>query len=217
MRTESPKNVLLIEDEPYWQFIVGESIRSFQNNVNVRCVRSVAQAEDVLMQTGEAYDLIISDHYLQGDQTGIDLWKKCQDHYENIPFLMISGLSENDFHALLEEELGTPLYLEKDLIPDELEFIWNTKFIEQKKSTSTDKNIFLTLILTIGIAGNLIAMGLNRQTHLIATPKTVPQITTQTGSSAEHNPVKDMITVETKQKLQHILSEADHITVSKQK
>lgn len=35
------KKVLLIEDDPYWQLMVGESLRSADETVPIRCVRSL--------------------------------------------------------------------------------------------------------------------------------------------------------------------------------
>lgn len=209
MPAESQKNILFIEEQPNWQFIFTTSVQYFRDQVKIRFVQTVRQAEEVLLQTSDRYDLIICDHSLKQDQSEIDLWKKCQNQYKDIPFLMVSSLSDIDFYSLLKEQLGISMASRKDCIPDELEFIWNNRFAD-KTSTRGEKNIFLTFVLTLGIAGNLIAMGLN---HVYAAKKPSNSHNIQQGSLAQHTYVKNMIPVETKKILQHILSQSDRIKI----
>lgn len=124
------KRVLLIEDDPYWQQIVGRTMKTIDKNISLRCVRSVNHAEQVLYNNNNNFNLIIADHYLDGDATGLDLWRKFKKSNNDIPFLMISGLNNEDFLDLLSNDSEYPNYLQKQLL------------IRQLKST-IDKNFDL--------------------------------------------------------------------------
>lgn len=106
------KNVLVVEDDPYWQFKIENSLKDFDKDMHIECVSSAEQAEQK-MAKNKIYDVIIADHYLDGNETGLDLWKKCHDKMTHQTFLMISGIKEIDFRNMAPDK--DLVYLEKPL------------------------------------------------------------------------------------------------------
>lgn len=117
MNTENlmrSKKVLLVEDEPHWQMMILRTLRAIDQRISVRCVKSVKHAQQILFDDS-SYDMIISDHYLEGKHTGLDLWRDCRERKHSIPFVVVSGIREEKFEALIDaaEALERPIYVAK--------------------------------------------------------------------------------------------------------
>src|ERR1700761_3143659 len=72
--------VLLVEDDPTSEDLVKMICEKIDDRIKVRCVKTAEQAENIL-STDSLYDLIIADHFLDGKETGLDLWNACQREY----------------------------------------------------------------------------------------------------------------------------------------
>lgn len=86
--------ILLVEDDPFWQAVLRHNIRSVSKNSEVDCVRSGAEAKNLLDDDDQDFGLIIADQFLDGDMTGYDLWDHCQKTGNDVPFLLTSGNSD---------------------------------------------------------------------------------------------------------------------------
>jgi CheY-like chemotaxis protein len=106
--------VLVVEDESESEWLIASTLRSVRRNADLKWVKSAEEAE-ILLKAGEHYDLIIADHYLKGEKTGLDLWKSCYEKYRSIPFMMTSALSEKVFVRLAGPQLPRPVFLHKPI------------------------------------------------------------------------------------------------------
>ncbi len=106
--------VLIVEDESESEWLIASTLRSVKKNADLKWVKSTEEAEN-LLKSGEHYDLIIADHYLKGEETGLDLWKSCYKKYRNIPFMMTSALTEKVFVRLAGPQLPRPVFLHKPI------------------------------------------------------------------------------------------------------
>jgi CheY-like chemotaxis protein len=116
--------VLVVEDSLYWQHMIGKTLRAVVRHANVQFVNSIEEAKTLLNQNG-AYDLIVSDHFFEGDITGLDFWKFCRGKYQNTPFLLVSALTEGEFIKLISKEAGNPLYISKPFEREDFRFLLN--------------------------------------------------------------------------------------------
>jgi DNA-binding NtrC family response regulator len=110
----SPTRVLVIEDEPSWQAILSHSLRQCNGgNIQLRFVRSAKQALDVIYKERK-FDLILSDHLLDGEVTGLDLWAKCRSQFLSQPFILISAKKRSTISSQLSNiDERVPLIIEK--------------------------------------------------------------------------------------------------------
>jgi response regulator of citrate/malate metabolism len=108
--------ILVVEDDitfqPIWAYIIDR----VHGKANLDWVSSVAEAEEKmlsLMASGSAYDLIVSDIFLLGSETGIDLWTKYhQQFHESIVLVSTSDPMQI---TLQFKGKGSPSYLQKPL------------------------------------------------------------------------------------------------------
>ncbi len=83
--------VLVIEDEPSWQAILSHVLRlNRHRKIELRFVKSAKQATDMNYKE-HCFDLILSDHFIDGDTTGLELWSQLKETYGHIPFILITA------------------------------------------------------------------------------------------------------------------------------
>ncbi|MBC7743002.1 MAG: response regulator [Bdellovibrionaceae bacterium] len=114
-----PKKILVVEDDTSMTVLVGKAILDAFSDAEIQWASSLEQAVTQLIQNtdiGEKapYDLIIADIFLEGNGTGLDLWKVLSGTYPTIPFLVISSLAEEQvISALNDEQKKGLVYLKK--------------------------------------------------------------------------------------------------------
>lgn len=108
--------VLLVEDDPVWQGLLRQSIKAQNPSADVHTVSSVKKAKRMI-DTFADINFVIADFWLEGEETGLDLWKDCESLNRPIPFLLISGAKEANIAAEIGEG---PNYLSKALGFEEL-------------------------------------------------------------------------------------------------
>src|SRR4051794_29686819 len=86
------KSILVVEDDLFLKPLMCKVIDSIDPSIQLRWATSVEDAL-VALETGH-FSLIISDYLLQGSRTGLALWDVCKKKYPKIPFLMMSGLTQ---------------------------------------------------------------------------------------------------------------------------
>ncbi len=111
---------LVVEDDltykPLWDFI----LRKVDKDFTYDWVASVDEAENMIssaFKSNKPYDLIICDIFLEGSQTGLDLWRKHGLVYNNM--LMVSNIDYEQLIKNLRDEVYIPPYLKKPLSVDE--------------------------------------------------------------------------------------------------
>ncbi len=159
MTTLAPQHhVLIVEDEEESGYLVEASLKSIEGKIKIDWVKTAEEAEGVLKDDSN-YDLIIADHFLDGPKTGLDLWKKCQQKYRNVPFLMTSAMDPNVFSILVADEPEQPMFLHKPFRIDEcknmLEWFWEEEseksisYVDLKASSNYQVIIMGVLLLLV--------------------------------------------------------------------
>ncbi|MFM6927701.1 MAG: hypothetical protein ACKOX6_04515 [Bdellovibrio sp.] len=111
---------LVVEDDqsqwPLWDSI----IKSTHPNAEIDYETTEAGAEALLRHSFHAekpYDLVISDVFLEGEDTGLDLWSRYGEVSDR--FIFVSSMSLKNFDSLIHsmngESPNLPFYLQKPL------------------------------------------------------------------------------------------------------
>lgn len=149
----APK-ILIVEDDislkPIWFYI----IEKVHEKALVVWATSESEAESLIIdakKAGGGFDLVITDIFLCGSKTGLDLWSRFFDDLNGC-IIVTSGVEYNKFVKYFEGSSKQPIYLQKPLMPNEcIEVIYgilhrtNKKVvqnseqkIEQKTETEND-------------------------------------------------------------------------------
>lgn len=118
--TSRRPRVLIVEDdttlEPFWMHIID----SIDERAEVKWMTTEEGAEYSVMKwlnRGKPYDLIISDIFLSGHKTGIELWRESMDL--DIPFILTSVVSPKKLERMLGKNELVPPFIQKPLDVDE--------------------------------------------------------------------------------------------------
>lgn len=113
--------ILVVEDdvtfEPFWAGIAERANRNSQ----VFWATSEMEAENMIfdaMESGHPFDLVITDIFLSGSRTGIDLWLKFVKHMHG-KIIVTSGIEYQKFVQYFGNSELRPIYLQKPLVPHE--------------------------------------------------------------------------------------------------
>ncbi len=104
--------VLLVEDSQESENLMRHICETVDGNMRLKCVKTAEEAQQ-LLQSNSNFDLIIADHFLAGQKTGLDLWRNCQERFRQIPFMMTSSLTNEEFIQKTDHEWNYPLFLHK--------------------------------------------------------------------------------------------------------
>ncbi len=138
--TSKKPKILLVEDDLHWQILISAALRSAYSEVDIRCVKTVQKAEQLLC-SGHLFNLIIADQNLQGNKAGIDFWRQCQsNHHSQIPFMLVSGMSETGYHNVFIREEKYPIYMSKPFDITIFKSIINWQIVENKGLKNSSKN-----------------------------------------------------------------------------
>lgn len=115
-RQQKLTKVLVVEDDlslwPFWENV----LRSTIQRVEIDWETTERAAESLVkhrFQRNNPYDLVISDIFLEGHETGIDLWNRYGEAAKN--FIFVSGMPMAKFDSLMTLNFGYPVYLQKPL------------------------------------------------------------------------------------------------------
>lgn len=110
--------ILIVEDdltfEPLWEAIVDRAER----NAKIFWATSESQAEQMILnafENNQKFDLVITDIFLSGSMTGLDLWQKFSKVLHG-RIIVTSGIEYQKFLALFDQVDIRPLFLQKPLI-----------------------------------------------------------------------------------------------------
>lgn len=118
MKVSALNKVLIVEDDVSLTNLLTRVIEDIAPNVEVDWATSGEEAENYLKKEGEIYgarpyDLVIADIFLEGDITGLDIWKLCDTSYPETNILVTSSLPVERFVSCLKNEFACPPYLPK--------------------------------------------------------------------------------------------------------
>lgn len=118
------RRVLVVEDDLELMTVLDQIIRTIDAAIATEWVTTAEEAvsllEDKLDISPHApYDLVLADIFLEGDSTGLDLWKLCQQHFPEMPVIVTSALPVDKFFTALGRDTISPPYLAKPFRPGE--------------------------------------------------------------------------------------------------
>jgi DNA-binding NtrC family response regulator len=115
-RSQEKLKILVVEDDrtqwPLWENILA----ALETQLEIDWVTSAEDAQKLLRQSyqvGTCYGLVISDVFLEGVSTGVDLWNRYGEFAQN--FVFVSGVPMARGTVLKELKFGEPLFLEKPI------------------------------------------------------------------------------------------------------
>ncbi len=110
--------VLIIEDDISLTNLMTTVLEEISPNIKIDWATSGEEAEAYLMRESEIhdthpYDLVVADIFLEGEITGLDIWKLCDQKYPKTQILVTSSLPVERFVSCLKNEYSCPNYLPK--------------------------------------------------------------------------------------------------------
>jgi DNA-binding NtrC family response regulator len=109
--------ILIVEDEPAAQLVLGRLVARMSSGVRVACVGSAEEALWTLNEAAEdadPYDLVISDLYLPGSD-GLKLFEIAQKQHPAVDFLFVSGATYDDWEQKVSALEESPEFLRKPI------------------------------------------------------------------------------------------------------
>ena len=106
---------LIVEDDESARLMWATIIRKIEPQTKFLFATSMEQAVSILeanKAASNSIDLIVSDFYLNGPQTGMDLWKTARVF--KIPFLLSSALAPGQIRKICSTENEWPAFVEKN-------------------------------------------------------------------------------------------------------
>jgi DNA-binding NtrC family response regulator len=107
------KNILVVEDDELLKPILARVLYSIDDKMSIKWVTNFEEAKKALIH--DIYDLVISDVILDGDQSGLELYRHCGAYHPDTLLLIISSLSREMLEELLGAEIDPACYLSKPI------------------------------------------------------------------------------------------------------
>ena len=112
LKTEKGSKVLIIEDDPFMQLIIKDAVLDY--NPDIHCFLASSKEEALALLEKVPCDLAISDYFINGIHTGLDLCNDIQFLYPGIKCLIISKMKSYEYQELARYSLLTaPEFIEK--------------------------------------------------------------------------------------------------------
>jgi DNA-binding NtrC family response regulator len=116
------KRILVLEDDKSLEPVVKGALYAVAPDAEVEWVTAADHILETI-QSGAAkceHDLVIADIFLDGSATGFDLWREFHAACPRTAFLIISGMSFEEFRQKYATKGPAPLYLRKPFSPGDL-------------------------------------------------------------------------------------------------
>ena len=115
MQTESPANILLVDDNPRFRYHLRRIINNLFTGLNIQEVETPEEAVQAVKAA--PYQIIFLDVIL-GNQNGINCVKKLKKHTENSRIILISAYPDKEFHRL-GLAAGATAFIDKKMLDSE--------------------------------------------------------------------------------------------------
>ena len=138
-------NVLLIEEDTalhqFWSLL----IKKVHPNSALTVTTNAEDAERLISNALESFspfDLVISNLFLRGEMTGLELWKLFSDSEIFFPqFIIVSSVPITEYERLLSHEKRKPLFVRKPLDPNFCGDLISKTFFEIFQRTHLQENL----------------------------------------------------------------------------
>lgn len=129
IRMKSKGRVLIVEDDIFCRMIIEMAVREYSKDI--RIVTAVSEVEALESLKTQPCDLVISDYYLEGSGTGLDLCHKILDTFPDTKCLMMSSMNFPQYKEVAANT-DTPLeFMEKPIKPSLIKK-YLTSFFEER-------------------------------------------------------------------------------------
>ncbi len=110
------KRVFIVEDDHTCETVLRRTIQAIAPSTVIDWEDSAERAIATLKRetdSGRHYDLIIADIFLEGDATGLELWRACERNLPDTSVLITSSLSVDRFLQAVGRDSVAPPFLPK--------------------------------------------------------------------------------------------------------
>lgn len=111
--------ILIVEDDPCYRFILERFLKEFSQNLSIH---SSAESAIATLESGQKFDVIISDFNLPG-RNGDYLVKKLRERGDNTPYIMLSGNTDITEDSLGIRSMVSKILNKANVCKDELVYI----------------------------------------------------------------------------------------------
>lgn len=115
--SRNERKILVVEDDICLETIVSRILFEVDPNIEYTWVSSAEAAKDKLKR--ENFSMVLADLFLEGTETGLDLWQYCEEKYPELPVIIMSGMGVDKFFDLIGPSNITPTYIPKPFYPGE--------------------------------------------------------------------------------------------------
>ncbi|MBI1300104.1 MAG: response regulator [Alphaproteobacteria bacterium] len=112
------RHVLLVDDQDDVRIMMEENLKRF--DYDVTSVNSALEALDLIREDPEMFDLVITDHNMP-DMTGIEMVQEISPDLPDLPFVIISGYSEESLQEKMKDYSSVKRFLKKPISKDVLQ------------------------------------------------------------------------------------------------
>ena len=115
-----PKSLLVIEDDLSMIQFIDSMLDELKPGLEWDYVTTGEEAIEKIRRRGRTkganpYSLVLTDIFLEGEMTGIDVWLDSMRLLPDMPFVITSSLSFDRYLSILKGVNQTPVYLPKPL------------------------------------------------------------------------------------------------------
>jgi YesN/AraC family two-component response regulator len=111
IQLKSTGSILIVEDDPMCRWIIENAIKEYNPKIKRLTAASAAEALSILRTT--PCDLVISDYFLEGAETGLDLCQKIHTLSPHSKCIMISSMTFFQYQKMAENAKLQPQFMEK--------------------------------------------------------------------------------------------------------
>ncbi len=116
VKAKSIGNVLIVEDDVLYAMFIEYVVRDFSKKL--KCFKAGSEAEALRVLKSSRFDLVISDYFLEGTDTGLSLCRKIKYMYPDLKCLMISSMAFEKYQALVFGSGVEPEFMKKPISSD---------------------------------------------------------------------------------------------------
>ena len=113
IRMKSKGCVLVVEDDIFCRMIIENAIKEYSHDIKIITASSEEEALSVLKNT--PCDLVVSDYFLEGPGTGLDLCRKVISMYPKTKCLMMSSMNFPQYQEVVAKTDASPEFMESAL------------------------------------------------------------------------------------------------------
>jgi len=118
IKSQAPLSVLVVEDDRALANLLEQVLQSIEPRIHVDRTASAEGAIALLKRNegssrGYPYDLVLADISLEGERSGIDLWKLCQEKFSRMPIVVTSAMGTDKFLHAIGPNAISPAFLPK--------------------------------------------------------------------------------------------------------